>query len=86
MNLNPIIVTGLVRSIIPETAFYKQYGQHIDGVKEIVCHARFKDLFVNANKIVIDDVDYQTFKDAGRKLMITDRPLNTIRVIVSRLD
>jgi len=85
-NLNPITVNGFVRTILPETAYWKQYGQHIDGAKEISCSARWKDLFINANKITIDNIDYQVFKDSGKKLLITDRPLNTIRIILSRLE
>lgn len=85
-NLNPVTINGFVRTILPETAFWKQYGQHIDGAKEIVCEARFKDCFLNANRITIDDIDYQVFKDSGRKVMISDRPLDTIRIIISRLD
>ena len=84
-NLNPAIIKGYVRELTPETAFWKQYGQHIDGMKEILTEKKYRHYFELCNRLVIDSVDYQVFKDAsGSKTMITERPFNIIRVVVSR--
>jgi hypothetical protein len=84
-NLNPITVFALVRDITPETAYYKNYGVHQGGVKELICDARFRTAFENANKVVVDGVEYQLFKDAtGANAQITSRAGKKIRVVVAR--
>lgn len=86
-NLNPIIIKGYVRELSPETAFWKQYGLFQNGMKEILCEARYRKYFELCNRIVIDSIDYQVFKSGtGGKTMITERPFNIIRVVLSRKD
>jgi len=86
-NLNPTVIKGYVRELSPETAFWKQYGLHQNGMKEILCEAKYRKWFELCNKIVVDNIEYQVFKSGtGGKTMIIERPLNIIRVVVSRLD
>ena len=86
-NLNPLTVKGYVRELTPETAFYKQYGLHQSGMKEIICKDRWRNAFERCNKIEIDDIEYQPFKSGtGGKTLITKRPHHLIRVVVSRKD
>ena len=85
-NLNPIVIIGYVRELTPEAAFYKQYGVHQSGAKEILCESRFRNAFENCNKIEIDSIEYQTFKGANNKTLITERPHQIIRVVVIRKD
>lgn len=84
-NLNPQTIKAYVREVTPETAFYKQYGIHQTGMKEIICDERYRGWFENCNKIEIDSIEYQTFKGGtGNKTMITKRPNQLIKVVVSR--
>ena len=86
-NLNPIIIKGYVRELTSESAFYKQYGLHQSGMKQILCDSRWRSALENANKIVIDSITYQTFKaGTGNKTLITKRPHQMLRVVVSRKD
>lgn len=86
-NLNPITIKGYVRNLSPETAFWKQYGLHQAGMMEIICEAKYSQHFKLCNKIVIDDTTYQVYKDGGgTRTMITERPMNLLRVVVSKLD
>ena len=56
-------------------------------MKEILCEAKYRKWFELCNKIVVDNIEYQVFKSGtGGKTMIIERPLNIIRVVVSRLD
>lgn len=84
-NLNPTIIKGYVREITPETAFWKSYGLHQNGMKEILTEAKYRKYFELCNRIVIDSIDYQVFKSGtGNKNMIVERPFELIRVVVSR--
>ncbi len=86
-NLNPITIKAYVREITPESAFWKQYGLHQAGMKEIICYDKYKSYFENANKIEIDSIEYQTFKGGtGSRTLITKRPFKMLRVVVSRKD
>jgi len=86
-NLNPQTIKAYVREVSPETAFYKQYGIHQAGMKEIICDDRYRNWFENCNKIEIDSTEYQTFRaGTGSKTMIVKRPHQMIRVVVSRKD
>lgn len=86
-NLNPITIKGYVRNLSPETAFWKQYGLHEAGMMEILCEAKYSDYFKRCNKISIGDSNYQVYKDGGgTRTMITERPMNLLRVVVSKLD
>ena len=84
-NLNPVTVYGYVREITPETAYWKQYGLYQTGMVEIICEDRFYEYFKLANSIVIAGVTYQVFiEGTGNKVMITRRPGQLLRVVLTR--
>ena len=84
-NLNPICIKGYVRDINPEALVWKQYGLSNIGAKEILCEEKYENYFRKCNKIVIDSVTYQTFKEgAGNKSIIHKRPYKMLRVIITR--
>ena len=84
-NLNPITVRGYVRELSPETAFWKQYGMYQAGMVEIICPDTFEQHFKLASRIVINNIDYQVFKEGtGNKVMVTRRPGQLLRVVLSR--
>lgn len=84
-NLNPIIIKAYVREISSEALVYKQYGLHQMGAKEIVCEARFKNMFLNCNKLTISGIEYQVFKEGtGNRAVIQERPNNLIKIVVMR--
>ena len=84
-NLNPITIKGYVRQISIESLIYKEYGLHQVGAVEVICEAKYKNYFLNSNKIVINDVTYQVFKEGvGNRVLIQERPYNLLRVILNR--
>ena len=84
-NLNPITVYGYVRELSPESAFWKQYGVYQTGMVEIICQKTCEQYFALANRIVISGVDYQIYKaGTGNKTMITERPGQLLRVVLTR--
>lgn len=84
-NQNPITIKAYVRDLLPETAFWKQYGLHMSGIKEIITEDRFIEAFENCNKMEIDNIEYEVFKSGtGNNVSITKRPFKMLRVIVSR--
>jgi hypothetical protein len=84
-RMNPKTLKGYVSDISPNALVYKQYGLHEIGAKEILCRARYKSWFEKCSKIVIDDKEYQVYKEgAGNRMIITDRPFNLIRVVLAR--
>ena len=84
-NLNPITIYGYVRDLAPETAFWKQYGLYQAGMKEIICEGQYEQYFKLANKIIINGDQYEVFKEGtGNKTMITKRPGQLLRVVISR--
>lgn len=86
-NLNPITIKGYVRDISPEKLYWKQYGKVEGGGKEVICKAKYADLFRNANKIVIDGDEYSCYKEGvGGNAGIVKRPFQTIRVTLVKVD
>jgi len=84
-NLNPIVIKGYIREINPEALVWKQYGLANIGAKEILCDDKYESYFRNCQKIVIDNIEYQVFKEGvGNKSIIQKRPFQTMRVIVAR--
>ncbi len=84
-SLNPITIKAFVREISPEALVYKQYGLHEMGAKEIICEARFKNMFKNCNEVKISGNSYQVFKEAvGNRAVIQERPNNLLRVILMK--
>jgi len=84
-NLNPLVIKAYVHEISPQTAFYKQYGLENSGMMEILCESRYRTWFEKCNKIVIDSIEYQVFREkTGNRTLITKRPYNMLRVVVTR--
>ena len=84
VNLNPITLHLLVTDMSAEKAYYKQYGVAESGMKEILCDDRYKNYFTKANKIEIDDEEYQVYKSGTGKASIVKRAGGMIRVALSR--
>lgn len=84
-NLPPITIHGHVRSITPEALVWKQYGLHQNGAVEVITQSKHRTLFENANKITINNIEYQVFKEGtGNRSIMQDRPLDMLRVILTR--
>jgi|WetSurSiteA1Bulk_404760.scaffolds.fasta_scaffold30278_3 hypothetical protein len=84
-NLNPFVIKGYVTTISPEALVYKQYGLHNMGAIELICEDRYENALKICNKIVIDDVEYQVFREAtGNKAIIQKRPYHLLRAILNR--
>jgi len=85
LNLNPIVIKGYVREINPEALVWKQYGLANIGAKEVLCDDKYESYFRNCQKIEIDGIEYQVFKEGvGSKAIIQKRPFQTLRVIIMR--
>ena len=86
-NLNPIVIKGYVREINPEALVWKQYGLANIGAKEVVCDAKYDSYFRSCKKIKIDNIEYQVFKEgAGNKAILQQRPFQTMRAVISRVN
>ena len=84
-NLNPLTIKAYVREVSPEALVYKQYGLAQTGAVELVCEDRWKNAFENANKIEIDDIEYQVFREGtGQRTLISKRPNKLLRVVLSK--
>lgn len=84
-NMSPIIIRAYVREVSPEALVYKQYGLHRMGAKEIICELKYRDLFTNCNKVVIENDEYQVFREGvGSRALIQERPYNMMRVVLSK--
>jgi hypothetical protein len=86
-NLNPITINGYVTEISPEALIWKQYGLQNLGAMEILCESKYKNLFLNCNKLTIEGDNYTVMKDGtGTKTLIMNRPKKLIKVMVTRND
>lgn len=86
-KLNPIAIKAYVREITPEALVWKQYGLANIGAKEIICDKKYIPYFKNAARIEIDGDLYQVYKEGtGNNAVISKRPFDQIRVVVSRLN
>ena len=86
-NLNPITIKGYVSELSGEQLVYKMYGLQNMGAKEIICDVKYKNMFINCNKLTIDGDNYTVFKEGtGGKTMISNRTKKLIRVVVTRND
>ena len=87
MKLNPKTIKAYVTEISPDALVYKQYGLNEIGAKEIICEAKYRNWFEKCAKITINEKEFQIFKEAAsQRSIITSRPFNLIRVVVSRRD
>lgn len=84
-NLNPITIKAYVRQLSPTALVWREYGLKEQGAIEIITEKRYKDWFKNANKIEIDDIEYEVFREAvNQRAIITERPYNLIRIILQQ--
>jgi hypothetical protein len=86
-NSNPKTIKAYVRDIDVEKLVWKQYGFTESGAKEILTEAKYKDWFINCNKVEIDGDVYQVYKQAsGNRALIEHRPLSIIRVVLRKTE
>jgi hypothetical protein len=86
VNQNPLTIKGYVTEISPEALVWKQYGLSEMGMKEIICDKKYASWFRLATKISIDGDFYQTYKEnQSGKFLITELPLNIIKVVVYKV-
>jgi len=86
-NLNPLAIYGYVTDISPEALVWKQYGLQEIGAKEILCEAKYKTWFTQASKITIAGDIYEVYREAaGNRVIIQNRPFQTIRVLLQKKD
>lgn len=84
-NLNPLTIKGYVTEVSAEALVWKQYGLHQMGAKEILCEDKYKAAFEKCNKVEMDDIEYQVFREGtGSRTIIQKRPGNLMRVVVTR--
>lgn len=84
-NLNPLTIKGYVSEISSEALVYRHYGLREQGAVEVLTDSKYKNYFVNCNKIVIDNQDYEVFKEGtGNNSLISNRTKKIIRVILTR--
>ena len=84
-NLNPRVIRGYIREIDVESLVWRQIGTQETGAKEILCEAKYANLFRNCNKIVINNDTYEVYKEAlGNRVIIQARPLKLIAVVVRK--
>jgi len=86
-ELNPKVIKGYVRDVSPEALIFKQYGLHNIGAIEIITESKYENWFENCERVVVNSVDYQVFRQApGSRALIQKRPYNLLRVILQRKD
>jgi len=84
-NLNPEVVKGYARELTPSSLVWKNYGLKEQGAVEFLCRSKYREWFEICNKIVINDKEYEVFKEAsGNKVLITERPYKFIKVVLKR--
>ena len=84
-NLNPLTIKGYVTEISPGGLAFKAYGLKEIGAIEILCEKKYRSWFENCNKIVIDDEEYEIFREGvGSRAIISSRPYQLINVILQK--
>jgi len=84
-NLNPVIVKGYVKQLTVTSLVWKNYGLKEQGAIEFFCREKYRNWFENCNRILINDEDYEVFKEGtGGKCIITSRPFQIIKVILQK--
>lgn len=84
-DLNPLCIKAYIREVSPQALVYKQYGLAETGAKELICDSKYKTWFEKCNRVVIDDKDYQVYKEASSsRALITERPFKTLYVVLAK--
>jgi len=84
-NLNPLSIKAYVTEISAEALVWKQYGLKETGAKEIICESKYAQWFRIANKIEIENDEYEVFREAiGNRAIIQKRPYNLVRIVLNK--
>jgi len=84
-NLNPKVIRGYVSQLSARSLVWRQYGLDEQGAVQVVTESKYRNWFEKCNKIKINNDEYEVFKEGvGGRVMITDRPFNTINVILTK--
>lgn len=84
-NLNPVVIKAYYSELTPTSLVWKSYGLKEQGAIELICDKKYKDWFEKASKIVIQDDEYQVFREGtGNRSIITEYPYNIIKVILQK--
>ena len=84
-NLNPKTIKGYVREISAESLVWRPYGLKEFGAKELICEAKYENWFKIANKIEIDEEEYEVFKEGvGGRAIIQKRPFSLIKITLQK--
>ena len=84
-NLNPIFVKGYMKQLSATSLVWKNYVLKEQGAIEFLCREKYRNWFENCNKIMINEEEYEVFKEGtGGKSIITNRPYNVIKVVLQR--
>ena len=85
-NLNPVTVRGYVKDVKGEALVWKNYGLSETGAKEVICEYKYAEWFRLANKIEIENDQYQVYKEnVGNRLLIEKRPFQLARIILKKM-
>jgi hypothetical protein len=85
VNQNPQTVKMYVREIEAESLIWKQMGTKEAGAVELLCEERYKNWFMVANKIMVNDDEYEVYKEAtGGRAIMQRRPFKMLRVILRK--
>jgi len=71
--LNPIPIKALIMNVSPEAIAWKYYGQLPTGSKQLICEKKYLGLFKIADKIVINNEEYKTYKDDQKGFQLLER-------------
>lgn len=84
-KLNPKTIRGYITEVSASSLVWKSYGLHNIGAKEILCDSRYKSWFQNCAKIMIENEEFQTYREAaGGRAIISERKFRMIRVLVAK--
>ena len=84
-NLNPLSIRGYVREIAPNSLIWRQMGYEEAGAVEILCEDRYENYFRKCNKIVIDDYEYEVFRNmSGGRAVIQKIYPKLLKVVLRK--
>jgi hypothetical protein len=83
---NPHVVKAYIRDIRGEALVWKQYGLAETGSKEAIVEYKYVEWFRLAHKIVIDNDEFQVYKEnVGNRMLIEKRPFALARIILQKV-
>ena len=63
---NPISISAIVTDLIASQIQWKMPGIRTSRAKEVIIEDKYENLFLMSQKITIDNVDYQGWRDNGK--------------------